>query len=438
MIQLPYYIGKNIRSELNRIYINNNMPEPEEISKLSEGAKFENFLESEFDLITSLRVDAEVYQYLPLFKNVKKLYINLADSITDELIKPILDLYPNLVELTIEGQKGLKRVDLSNNKKLRKLVISSNPDLEFISGIDELSELKEFTFYDNNNYYKKDDLLDNVVELSKKYSRLDLDVLLYPRLMEKFTNDGYSKEEINNLLHKFNWSEKVITGSETKLTYTAYEMSKVYEKIGKIIAENIKNSDSDIEKYAIIYQWMCDNVKYSFDNHDSFGRANGTYNALIYGDGVCEGYTKTMQFLLETVGISSFDISCFGGKVEDERKLQGFASINGEKPATDFKSNHSILFVSIDKNWYYSDVTWDADRYQNGRDRNYFLLSEKDMSKDHYGLKHQSYITIGESIAPSQFTMLMSFAKDRLNNSKNLNSMFENESQDNNNDNKIL
>ena len=438
MIKLPFDVGRDIREELNRIYRANNVSVPLEIGKLSEGAKCENFLEKELELITSLRVDTSIYKYLPLFKNVKKLYVNLADSITDELIKPILDLYPNLVELTIEGQKGLKRIDLSNNKKLRKLVISSNPDLEFISGINELSELKEFTFYDNNNYYKKDDLLDNVVELSKKYSRLDLDVLLYPRLMEKFTNDGYSKEEINNLLHKFNWSENVVTGSDTKLTYTAYEMSKVYEKVGKIIAENIKSSDSDIEKYSIIYQWMCDNVKYSFDNHDSFGRANGTYNALIYGDGVCEGYTKTMQFLLETVGISSFDISCFGGKVEDERKLQGFASINGERTVTDFKSNHSILFVSIDKNWYYSDVTWDANRYQNGRDRNYFLLSEKDMSKDHYGLKHQSYITIGESIKPSQFTMLMSFAKDRLNKTADLNSMFENEIQDNNSDNKIL
>ncbi|UKI26447.1 MAG: hypothetical protein L6V91_06570 [Bacilli bacterium] len=46
-------------------------------------------------------------------------------------------------------------------------------------------------------------------------------------------------------------------------------------------------------------------------------------------------------------------------------------NIDGKKKM--HEGDHSILKVNIDGQCYYSDVTWDANRFQHDRERQYFF-----------------------------------------------------------------
>ena len=168
---------------------------------------------------------------------------------------------------------------------------------------------------------------------------------------------------------------------------------------------------------------MCKNVTYDNDAlkdksymHSENGLArgckggtNGSINALLYGSCVCQGYSKTMQILLKLSGISAFDIGCIVG---EEEKKQAVRIYDGKKHADN--SNHSILKVNLDGKIYYSDVTWDASRFQKGKKRQYFLLSKEDISKDHKLIGENETIDREKSISNEEQEKLFSFSKDRL------------------------
>ena len=429
MINLPYTIGSRIRDSLDMLYRKNLAKEPEEIKKLYPGRKSEVFDESELDLVDELHVDIDTLEYLDLFKNVKKLYFDLNSSITD--IQLILENYPKLEKLTIAGQRGLRCIDLSKNPRLRELSIYSNPDWDKIIGIDKLDNLKEFTFYNNIIYHYNNDILHSAIRLASNYSRMNLDVLLYPKLIEKLDKLNIDDDVRRGLLSRFNWSEEInVGGLDNKITYHSSNMEKMYQIACELKEKYIKDTDTDIQKYAIIYQWMCENIKYSYDSHGLTGGTNGTFNALAYRECVCQGYSKAMQFLLNTVGIHAEDVPCMTDRKHQDIKQ---VIINGERRPE--VGDHSILRILINGQYYYSDVTWDAIKYKNNRDRKYFLLSINDMQKDHKMKDTFGMVFAINSISQDDFNELMRFAKNRISGLDNMINYNENSSGE---DTKIL
>lgn len=85
-----------------------------------------------------------------------------------------------------------------------------------------------------------------------------------------------------------------------------------------------------------------DGVSTTKDNPTAFS----VYGALIDNKAVCEGYTKSMQYLLKLVGIKSI-------------------SVNGYSKNT----LHEWCMVNIDDNWYHLDATWnDRENKDNATD----------------------------------------------------------------------
>ena len=78
------------------------------------------------------------------------------------------------------------------------------------------------------------------------------------------------------------------------------------------------------------------------------------------------------------------------------------------------ESDHSILKVNLNGKIYYSDITWDAGRFQKGKNRNYFLLSKSDISKDHRLLGEAKVFDAGKSVSSQKQEELLKFATERI------------------------
>lgn len=413
MITLPNRLGGIIRDSITSYRREHNIPEPDEVKQLSVYRRRDTFLESEFELVRELEIDKDTLAYIDLFPNITSLTIDCLDNLEISDLNNIIYKYPSLEKLSIKGQNNLQYLDVSKLKKLKNLELISNRGLHRVVGLEELESLSQLTFYDNVTYLKEEELCRIVSELAKKGVHSNLDVLYMPT-MDRF---GISHPE------NFNWCESVglgIYGEEIK--YSTQELDDAVKKAQEIVGNYIKPTDSTIQKFAVLYQWMCENVKYDFEalanDHihtqdgqkvGQHGGTNGTVNGLVYGSCVCEGYSKSMQMLLKLCGIPSFDVSCIA---EDPSKRTPSVIINGKKRM--HNGDHSILKVNIDGTCYYSDVTWDANRFQNAKERGYFLLSKEDISKDHELVGEKNVFSAFKSVSKTEFQELMQFASQRI------------------------
>ena len=137
------------------------------------------------------------------------------------------------------------------------------------------------------------------------------------------------------------------------MSFTYYSS---YEQEQQLTAElesvmdgfNFTDSTSDYIKIKTIYDYICDNITYDYDNlnDDEYFLKFSAYAALINKTAVCQGYSTLLYRMLKAAGI-------------DTRIITGVS--NGE--------NHAWNIVRIGDLYYYLDSTWDA-----GNDRySYFL-----------------------------------------------------------------
>lgn len=413
MVTLPFNLGGIIRDSIDAYRRQNNIPEPDEVKALSVYRRRDTFLEEEFELVREITIDKESIEYIDLFPNITSLTINGIAELDGAQFKHIIDKYPNLEKLIIKGQEQLQFLDISKMKNLKHLELVSNRSLHRIVGLDKVDSLEQLIFYDNSTYLKEEELCEIVSKLSQNGTHCNLDVLYMPTMNQI----GISNPE------NFNWCESVglgIHGDELK--YETKELEEAVKKAQEIVSQHIKPTDTTIQKYAILYQWMCENVRYDHEALDNghkhteqgkkvgqLGGTNGTVNGLVYGSCVCEGYSKSMQMLLKLCGIPSFDVSCIA---EDPKKIMPSWNIDGKKKM--HEGDHSILKVNIDGQCYYSDVTWDANRFQHDRERQYFLLSKKDITSDHKLVGEDCVFAAFKSISSQEFQELMKFAQERI------------------------
>lgn len=426
MVRLPQYIGFNIRNTIDKYRRDNNIPEPDEVRKLYN--RYDSFLEEELSYITKLTISNDILSYLEYFPNLTEIRIDSEREMTQTDINRIINMFPNLKSLSIVEQNSLQSIDVGSLSQLEELYISSNRHLKNIFGLEKLKKMYSLTVYDNQTLSETS--IKNVIEqmnrlINELGTQCNIDVLYMPDFMEYINNNGISLELIKDFIV---WSEHIKSGVEMKnpeITHTTSELYVAYKKAVDVINRYIKQADTPKEKYAIIYQWMCENVKYDYEAlkgddriHSSNGIAqgrplgtNGTVNALVYGSCVCQGYTKTMELLLKLSDIKSFDILCRAG-TRSETKKDVPSMYDGKRHADD--TNHSILKVNLDGMIYYSDVTWDAERFQSGVQRKYFLLSQSDISKNHILYNDEGTIEYSQSVSQEEQDKLLKFAEERI------------------------
>ena len=175
--------------------------------------------------------------------------------------------------------------------------------------------------------------------------------------------EQYAKE------HGIAYSNGVTTVSGSSIT-------NLNEKVKWVVDTYTTPDMSDMEKAKRLHDWVIYNTIYDQDaanavydntwrnyaNHSSF-EASGP---LLYGTGVCDGYTKAYQMLLNQAGIENRYIT---GPVGSWRN--GYEG-EGEE--------HAWNLVKIDGSWYHVDCTFD----DQGVGYEYFLENDEYMWGDHH------------------------------------------------------
>lgn len=160
----------------------------------------------------------------------------------------------------------------------------------------------------------------------------------------------------------------------TDFNITNSTLKANYEKVKEIVAAVIKPGMTEVEKEAALHDYLITHTKYDVKEYNNVIKDENSYNpyvhnensVLINGLGVCDGYAKSMQLLLDAVGIENWLVygSGFSGKQ---------------------KVGHAWNMVKLDGMYYHLDATWDDPVPDMGNfiSYRYFNVSDDDMKKDH-------------------------------------------------------
>lgn len=118
----------------------------------------------------------------------------------------------------------------------------------------------------------------------------------------------------------------------------------------KIVAENIDDNMSDIEKVKILHDWVCEHTQYADNISDPEYHTDASI--LLNDSTVCEGYSKACNLLFHYAGIESYYVHSF---------------------------DHAWNIVKLGGHYFHVDSTWDDGE---NISYNYFLRSDDDIFDD--------------------------------------------------------
>ena len=291
----------------------------------------------------------------------------------------IIGKLKSIEELRIESEENLFKLDVTNMKNLKKLDLINNINLKEVIGLNETENLEKILMSKNGTgslELKQFDIM-SAVE-NKRLKEVILDVDMYPNLIKEFPQlvEKIEQYEKNN--------EKVYTWIENKSFYDGWankfstrNLKEMDIKVEEILQNIIKPEYTEIEKTLAIYNYITENVDYDYkmlefdqemkkdmrywlflegsSNKSSYSIINkrilgkqSSFNAIMKGKVVCQGYSNMMHYMLTKENIESREIGCIADPIIEEQKLE-------EKEV-----DHSVIRVKTDDEWYYYDPTWDA------------------------------------------------------------------------------
>ena len=398
LIKLPLNIGLEIIKMLKEKGI--------EPRKNKSGSLSLEFSQEELNKITEITINNPRPNCLIGLENCKKLekltinseysaYNNKNQSITDKDIA-IISKITSLKSLTIMNQEKITWVYLDKLINLEELIIARNNQLDVISGLDKLKKISNLSIYGNKELYEISHIQDLIN--SNDLHLLELDLLSYPEVCD-LIDKLFSIEECR-------FKETLSRGGE--LSYNNATTRYFHNKCLEIIKNSIELSRNKIELLILVEKYLAQNISYDyearkrtdrahFENGYKRGLNNGTqsaYNGLMFGSCVCEGYTRSMQYLLKILNIKTKNVYCIGGK--DKIKIN-----EGYHTVVDLPDDgyHSIIRVEIDNQVYYCDPCWDSCRWHSGDETlPYCLKNKRDILEDHTLSFEENNISIDSNI----------------------------------------
>ena len=346
-------------------------------------------------VINSRSAFDEYSQFFKYYSSLEKIQINLVTTYNYESNKfaseKIISMdwiknNKNLKELIVNGV-NFEELDLTDLKKLETISIKHAQGLRKIDYSTE--NLFELTLLDTN--LQKVPHFEEIKDIDIK-----LDINLLPILKRDYKNlyeymSTFSNDKI--------WLER------ESHKYQSFSNSKILmydKKVDQIISYVTTEKMNDLQKMAVIYDYIIKNVYYDhktldaqeqktnpFDIDHSLGisisgmttkeaydyKQSGV-KALLDGTSVCEGYANLYTYFLRKLGIESNCISVRAG--------EGY---------------HAITRVKYNGNYYFFDPTWDTIVDKDGKiedcNAKYFMLNKEEMSKDH------SFVCNGENDLPN-------------------------------------
>lgn len=179
------------------------------------------------------------------------------------------------------------------------------------------------------------------------------------------------------------FSEYLHSRNSIKISYDSDASVSVHKNLiaeqlaGQIVSKTTTEEMSDREKALILHDYIVENTIYDTDVLNSYldtetHEKSDSYTAfgvLSEHKGVCSGYARAYELLLEKAGIEAERIH---GQIiyADTGKTFG----------------HEWNLMKIDGTWYHTDVTWDdpVTSLGNLTLHSYFMLTEEEIRKDHF------------------------------------------------------
>ena len=171
---------------------------------------------------------------------------------------------------------------------------------------------------------------------------------------------------INNYVSPYNSYKKfntlIIGDDEINLSVEKLYSKDEIERLDKYItnyldSNNIKKNSitqKDIEK---VHDYLINLVTYDKDfdkNNISEATSNKATSALFEKKALCSGYTDALALFLDKMNIPNFKINT------DE---------------------HEWNVIYFDKKWLHIDATWDDDEINKNNNKNFFMVTTKDLLK---------------------------------------------------------
>ena len=153
---------------------------------------------------------------------------------------------------------------------------------------------------------------------------------------------------------------------------------KDYEKALEDAISEIKKNAKDTTTKEIVFaanDYLTTNMIYKFEHEVSNSNCNArtAYDALIYGEGVCEAYTRGFKAILDRLEIPCVYV------------------VGVYKPSKEYAEPHAWNYVKVDGKWYGVDVTHNDPTNKNwtqkksGHEtREYCLLGENQLGATHF------------------------------------------------------
>lgn len=148
-----------------------------------------------------------------------------------------------------------------------------------------------------------------------------------------------------------------------EIVYDRGEIQKIRDEFIRL---NITSDMTDYEKLLTIHDYIVNRASYDerLINHGMVPPESYTsYGILAQGVGVCEGYAKSMKYLLDAADIESMIVV---GESKNE--------------------SHAWNLVKLDGEYYHVDATWNDPITPNGQDilrHNFFNLNDEEISRTH-------------------------------------------------------
>lgn len=272
----------------------------------------------------------------------------------------------NIVQDTVDNVFGQKVEKYSKDFTINKLKIS-NSDYYY----NKLNQQQKI-IYDSIATYVRE--LNNNIKL-KGYDYVDENTALQDinTSMEAFFDDHPEVFYLNSEYKILTVDRIAKKQVELDVTYSVYDSIDLENKISQIesvtneIISNIKLESSFNNQLQIhdIFANMVNYFNYK-DPNEIPEECHSIYGTLVNKKGVCDGFTKSMQILLNKVGIESIFVS---GTLE--------------------KNPHAWNLVNIDGSWYHMDVTSDKslhlkeDKSDNIVIHSYFNVTTDNIKKTH-------------------------------------------------------
>ena len=190
----------------------------------------------------------------------------------------------------------------------------------------------------------------------------------YISIINNYVNPLNSYQKYNTMIV----DDSKVTLSVEKL-YTQGEIDKLNDYIDNYIkTSNIDTNNvtgKDIEK---IHDYLLDNITYDkyYQKTDEITESNKATGALFKGTALCSGYSDTFSIFLDKLNIPNF-------------------KVNSEE--------HEWNVVYFNNEWSHIDLTWDDDEINKNNNRNFFMISTKELlekDKEQHNFDESIYLEI--------------------------------------------